>query len=111
MKNAFNALTKVKRAVNERRRADVSILVALTVGLVIWIVAWAFGIKAFDAFLVTMLLVVRRPLPPAPSLPFVRQLLRRDTAPGTGLAQLAEEGLGHRVVLVAAPCAAPRPPR
>jgi len=31
----------------------VSVLVTLTVGLVIWIVAWAFGIKSFDAFLFT----------------------------------------------------------
>lgn len=29
------------------------VLVTLTVGLVIWIVAWSFGIKAFDAFLFT----------------------------------------------------------
>lgn len=29
-------------------------LVALTIGLVWWIVAWAFGIKAFDAFLLTV---------------------------------------------------------
>ena len=35
-----------------------SILVALTVGLVWWIAAWAFGIKAFDAFLLTAALVV-----------------------------------------------------
>lgn len=34
------------------------VLVALTVGLVIWIVGWGLGIKPFDAFLVTMLLVV-----------------------------------------------------
>jgi uncharacterized integral membrane protein len=32
------------------------VLVAFTVGLVFWIVAWALGVKAFDAFLVTMLL-------------------------------------------------------
>jgi Mn2+/Fe2+ NRAMP family transporter len=31
-----------------------SVLVAFTVGLVFWIVAWALGIKAFDAFLVTL---------------------------------------------------------
>ena len=30
----------------------------LTVGLVWWITAWAFGIKAFDAFLLTAALVV-----------------------------------------------------
>ena len=35
-----------------------SILVALTVGLVIWISAWAFGVKAFDAFLVPVALVL-----------------------------------------------------
>lgn len=29
------------------------VLVTLTVGLVLWLVAWAFGIKAFDAFLFT----------------------------------------------------------
>ena len=34
------------------------VLVALTVGLVFWITAWAFGIKAFDAFLITLLLVL-----------------------------------------------------
>jgi uncharacterized integral membrane protein len=34
------------------------VLVALTVGLVFWIAAWALGIKAFDAFMVTALLVV-----------------------------------------------------
>ncbi len=34
------------------------VLVALTVGLMLWIVAWAFGIKSLDAFLVVILLVV-----------------------------------------------------
>ena len=57
------------------------VLVALTVGLVFWIVAWAFGAKAFDAFLVTIFLVVAasavRMISPA-----IKQLLRRDTAPG-----------------------------
>jgi len=32
------------------------VLVTLTIGLVIWIIAWAFGIKAFDAFLFTSLI-------------------------------------------------------
>jgi hypothetical protein len=27
-------------------------------GLVVWIVLWAIGVKSFDAFLITMLLVV-----------------------------------------------------
>jgi hypothetical protein len=35
-----------------------AVIVALTVGLVWWITAWAFGIKAFDAFLLTVFLVV-----------------------------------------------------
>ena len=56
-------------------------LVALTVGLVFWIVAWAFGAKAFDAFLVTVFLVVSAAAVSAIS-PFVKKLLRRDTAPG-----------------------------
>jgi hypothetical protein len=34
------------------------VLISLTVGLVIWIVLWAFGVKAFDSFLITILLVV-----------------------------------------------------
>jgi len=32
------------------------VLVAFTVGLVIWITAWALGVKGFDAFLVTAFL-------------------------------------------------------
>ena len=34
------------------------ILVALTVGLVIWIALWALGTKAFDGFLITLALVL-----------------------------------------------------
>jgi hypothetical protein len=34
------------------------VYVTLVIGLVWWIAAWAFGIKAFDAFLLTALLVV-----------------------------------------------------
>jgi hypothetical protein len=57
----------------------VSVLVALTVGLVFWVVAWSFGIKAFDAFLVTVALVM---VAAAVRLitPFVNQLLGRDLA-------------------------------
>jgi divalent metal cation (Fe/Co/Zn/Cd) transporter len=33
-------------------------LVALTVGLVAWIVLWAIGAKPFDAFLVTLLILL-----------------------------------------------------
>jgi len=34
------------------------LVVATTVGLVIWIVMWALGIKAVDAFMITLLLVI-----------------------------------------------------
>jgi hypothetical protein len=34
------------------------VLVALTVGLVAWIVLWALGAKPFDAFLIPIFLVV-----------------------------------------------------
>ena len=34
------------------------VIVAFTVGLVIWIVLWALGTKSFDAFMITILLVV-----------------------------------------------------
>ncbi len=55
-----------------------SVYVALTVGLVWWITAWAFGIKAFDAFLLTVALVVT--VQAARMIkPFMDQLLRRDT--------------------------------
>jgi hypothetical protein len=34
------------------------VLVSLTFGLVIWIGLWAFGVKAFDAFLIPAFIVV-----------------------------------------------------
>jgi hypothetical protein len=34
------------------------VIVTFTVGLVIWITAWSFGIKAFDAFLFTALVTL-----------------------------------------------------
>lgn len=34
------------------------VLVVLTVGLVFWICAWAFGVKSFDAFMVTIALLL-----------------------------------------------------
>jgi hypothetical protein len=54
-----------------------SILVALTVGLVWWITAWAFGIKAFDAFLLTAFIVVAAAAARI-AKPFLDQLLRRE---------------------------------
>jgi hypothetical protein len=34
------------------------LVVATTFGLVVWIVMWALGIKAFDAFLITALVIL-----------------------------------------------------
>jgi hypothetical protein len=34
------------------------LVVVTTVGLVVWLVMWALGIKAIDAFMITLLLVV-----------------------------------------------------
>jgi membrane protein implicated in regulation of membrane protease activity len=58
----------------------VIVLVALTVGLVWWIAAWAFGIKAFDAFLLTTFLVVSAAAYMLVK-PFLDQLLGRETTP------------------------------
>ena len=35
-----------------------TVYVTLVIGLVWWIAAWAFGIKAFDAFLLTAAMVI-----------------------------------------------------
>ena len=35
-----------------------SVLVAFTVGMVWFIIAWSLGVKAFDAFMLTMLITV-----------------------------------------------------
>lgn len=59
-----------------------SVLVALTVGLVVWIVAWAFGIKAFDAFLVTVAIVVGAAAMRMVK-PFIDRLMGRETASET----------------------------
>ena len=61
-----------------------SVLVALTVGLVFWITAWAFGIKAFDAFLVTIALTLTAATARLMA-PFVGQLLGREGAASTEL--------------------------
>jgi hypothetical protein len=34
------------------------ILLALIAGLVVWLVGWALGYKAFDAFLITVLIMI-----------------------------------------------------
>ena len=35
-----------------------AVLVTFTIGLIWWITAWAFGIKAFDAFLLTVFITL-----------------------------------------------------
>ncbi len=59
-----------------------SILVALTVGLVWWITAWAFGIKAFDAFMLTAALVVTAAAAHIIK-PYFDQVRRREPTPPT----------------------------
>jgi hypothetical protein len=49
------------------------------VGLVWWISAWAFGIKAFDAFMLTVAMVVGAAAFQMMK-PFVDQLLGREVA-------------------------------
>ena len=56
-----------------------AVVVTLTVGLVWWIAAWALGVKAFDAFLLTVLMVVAAATARLYA-PFVRQLLGKETA-------------------------------
>lgn len=55
------------------------VFVTLVVGLVWWICAWAFGIKAFDAFLLTVALVVGAAAYTMVR-PFLDQLLGREAA-------------------------------
>jgi hypothetical protein len=64
-----------------------AVLVALTVGLVWWIAAWAFGIKAFDAFLLTAALVVG-----AAAFQIVKPFL--DRMLGRQIAEPEEQGAG-----------------
>jgi hypothetical protein len=56
-----------------------AVVVALAVGLVWWITAWAFGIKAFDAFLLTAGLVVAAAAFEI-AKPFLHKLLGREVA-------------------------------
>ncbi len=57
-----------------------AILVTFTIGLIWWVCAWSFGIKAFDAFLLTIFMTIV-----AATVvifkPFVDQLMRRDVVP------------------------------
>ena len=53
------------------------VLWALLVGLVIWVVLWALGVKSFDAFLILALLVAGATAFRL-AKPFVDQQLRRS---------------------------------
>jgi hypothetical protein len=59
------------------------VLVTLTFGLVVWVVAWAFGIKAFDAFLFTALVAFVAAAVRI-ALPFVRQIVTGKPAAPSG---------------------------
>jgi hypothetical protein len=58
----------------------VGVIVTLTVGLVWWLVAWAFGVKAVDAFMLTVGIVV---VAAAARLaaPYVERLLGQGPSP------------------------------
>jgi len=55
----------------------VTVYVTLVLGLIWWIAAWAFGIKAFDAFLLTVAMVVGADAYTI-AKPFLDKMLRRD---------------------------------
>jgi uncharacterized membrane protein len=55
------------------------VYVTLAVGLVWWIAAWAFGIKSFDAFLLTVAMVISAAAY-AMVKPFIDRLLGREVA-------------------------------
>ena len=57
------------------------ILVALTIGLVWWICAWALGIKSFDAFMLTAFIVVIAAAWHV-ARPYVQAFLGRGEQPG-----------------------------
>jgi uncharacterized membrane protein len=61
----------------------VIVYVTLVIGLVWWIAAWAFGIKAFDAFLLTAALVVGAAAYVMVK-PFVDRAMGREAAPSDG---------------------------
>jgi hypothetical protein len=57
----------------------VIVYVTLVIGLVWWLCAWAFGIKAFDAFLLTAAMVISAAAYVMVK-PFLDRLLGRDQA-------------------------------
>jgi hypothetical protein len=61
----------------------VIVYVTLVIGLVWWIAAWAFGIKSFDAFLLTAALVVGAAAYVI-IRPFLDRVMGREAAPTDG---------------------------
>jgi hypothetical protein len=57
-----------------------AILVTFTIGLIWWVCAWAFGIKAFDAFLLTVFITVVAATYVIVK-PYLDQLMRREPVP------------------------------
>jgi hypothetical protein len=58
------------------------VLVTLTFGLVVWLVAWAFGIKAVDAILFTGIVTLIAAAAQI-TMPFVKQILTgKPATPG-----------------------------
>jgi hypothetical protein len=57
-----------------------AVLVTFTIGLIWWVTAWAFGIKAFDAFMLTVFITVVAATFVIVK-PYLDQLLRREPAP------------------------------
>jgi hypothetical protein len=57
-----------------------AVLVTFTIGLIWWVCAWSFGIKAFDAFLLTVFMTV---VAAAVVIlkPFLDRMLRREPEP------------------------------
>ena len=62
-----------------------TVYVTLVIGLVWWIAAWAFGVKAFDAFLLTAAMVIS-----AAAYVMVKPFL--DRLRGRDAASIGEEG-------------------
>ena len=57
-----------------------AVLVTFTIGLIWWVCAWAFGIKAFDAFLLTVFITVVAATYVIVK-PYLDKLLRRGPEP------------------------------
>ncbi len=53
------------------------VIVAFTAGLLVWMAAWAFGVKAIDAFLVTIAITLAA-VTARTVMPFVKEQLGRE---------------------------------